>query len=104
MALSLEEVRRAAALARLRLSPAEEELYAGQLARVVAHIDHLREFESLAEEAVSRPGSEAADEPQPDPRCELFLANAPDSRGPFFVVPRMQAAGASPTDTDALDA
>ncbi len=33
MALSLEEVRRAAALARLRLSPAEEELYAGQLAR-----------------------------------------------------------------------
>ncbi len=103
MALSLEEVRRAAALARLRLSPAEEELYAGQLARIVAHIDHLREFETLAEEPGPRSPGEAADVPQPDPRGELFLDNAPEVRGPFFAVPRMQAGGAA-ADTDPPDA
>ena len=104
MALSLEEVRRAAALARLRLSPAEEELYAGQLARIVAHIDHLREFETLPEEPGPRSDSEAADVPQPDPRGELFLDNAPEVRGPFFAVPRMQAGGGGAADADPPDA
>lgn len=104
MALSLEEVRRAAALSRLRLSPAEEELYAGQLGRVVAHIDHLSEFEALAEEPDPPPGAEAADVPQPDPRGELFLDNAPEVRGPFFAVPRMQAGQGEAAETDPTDA
>ena len=104
MALSLEEVRRAAALARLRLSPVEEELYAGQLARIVAHIDHLREFETLAEEPGPRSPGEAADVPHPDPRGELFLDNAPEVRGPYFAVPRMQAGGGAAADTDPPDA
>ncbi|MEO8197025.1 MAG: Asp-tRNA(Asn)/Glu-tRNA(Gln) amidotransferase subunit GatC [Thermoanaerobaculia bacterium] len=103
MALSLEEVRRTAALSRLRLTPAEEELYAGQLGRIVAHIDHLREFETSTEEPDPPAGGEAADEPQPDPRGELFLENAPEVRGPFFAVPRMQAGGVGAADTDPVD-
>jgi aspartyl-tRNA(Asn)/glutamyl-tRNA(Gln) amidotransferase subunit C len=91
MALSLEEVRRAAALSRLKLTAAEEELFAGQLGRIVDHIDHLREFQAAAEEIDPESGVEAGDEPQPDPRSELFLDSAPDSRAPFFAVPRMLA-------------
>lgn len=104
MALSLEEVRRAAALSQLRLTPAEEELFAGQLGRIVAHIDHLREFETVVEEPDPGSGVEAADEPQPDPRGELFLDNAPEVRGPFFAVPRMLAGGGGPAGTDPQDA
>ena len=102
MSLSLEEVRRAATLACLRLTAEEESLFVGQLGRIVAHIDHLREFESLAEEPGPASGGEAPDEPSPDGRSELFLGNAPETRGPFFAVPRMRAGGA-PAGTDPLD-
>jgi aspartyl-tRNA(Asn)/glutamyl-tRNA(Gln) amidotransferase subunit C len=103
MSLSLQEVRSAAALSRLRLTAEEEQLFAEQLGRIVDHIDHLKEFASLEEDADSRPGREAADEPQPDPRGELFLSMAPEVRGPFFAVPRMLASGGS-NDADASDA
>lgn len=103
MALSLEEVRRAAALAKLRLTSAEEVLYAEQLGRIVAHIDHLREFETLAAELDPASGVEALDEPQVDLSGPLFFENAPEVRGPFFAVPRMQA-GTSSSGKDPLDA
>ena len=41
MALTLEEVRRIAALARLRLSPEEELRFVSQLGKIVDYIDHL---------------------------------------------------------------
>lgn len=98
MSLSLAEVRQAAALSRLRLTADEERLFVEQLGRVVAHIDHLREFETMPEEVDPAAGIEAADEPRPDPRSELFLENAPEVRGPFFAVPRMTAGGSAGTD------
>lgn len=103
MSLSLEEVRRAAALSRLRLTAAEEEMFAQQLGRVVAHIDHLQEFQSMAEAFDPASEVEAADEPQPDPRGSLFLENAPDVRGGFFAVPRMRAGGGGSTALDLPD-
>jgi aspartyl-tRNA(Asn)/glutamyl-tRNA(Gln) amidotransferase subunit C len=102
MSLSLDEVRRAAALARLRLTAEEEELFATQLGRIVAHIDHLKEFETAPAEPDPADGLEAADEPHPDSRSELFLDEAPQARGPFFVVPRMHA-GSRGNAADALD-
>jgi aspartyl-tRNA(Asn)/glutamyl-tRNA(Gln) amidotransferase subunit C len=100
MSLSRDEVRQAAALSRLRLTAGEELLFAEQLGRIVAHIDHLREFETSQEELDPAAGVEAEDEPRPDPRGELFLANAPEVRGSFFAVPRMTAGagGADPLD------
>lgn len=103
MSLSLEQVRRAAALSRLRLTAAEEELFAEQLGRVVAHIDHLREFATMEEVSDPASGVEALDEPQPDPRGELFLENAPDVRGRFFAVPRMLAGSGGSSAPDRLD-
>ena len=102
MTLSLEEVRRAAALSRLRLTAEEEGLFAAQLGRIVAHIDHLREFASLTADSDPAPGLEADDDPRPDPRGELFLANAPEVRGPFYAVPRMLAGGGA-AETDGPD-
>ncbi len=107
MALSLEDVRRAAALSRLRLTADEELLFVEQLGRIVAHIDQLREFEESPEEPDAAGGVEAADQPHPDARGELFLENAPEVRGPFFAVARMragspEAASGSPSG-DALD-
>jgi aspartyl-tRNA(Asn)/glutamyl-tRNA(Gln) amidotransferase subunit C len=102
MSLSLDQVRRAAALSRLRLTAEEEVLFAAQLGRIVDHIDHLSEFASLETGADPSSGAEASDEPQPDTRSELFLANAPEVRGPFFAVPRMQAGGGI-ADAGALD-
>jgi aspartyl-tRNA(Asn)/glutamyl-tRNA(Gln) amidotransferase subunit C len=100
MALSLEDVRRAAALSRLRLTAEEELLYVEQLGRIVAHIDHLREFESVAGEPEPVAGLEAADEPHPDGRGELFLEGAPETRGRFFVVARMQAGSSGALGSD----
>lgn len=90
MSLDAREVHRVAALARLRLSVEEEGLFAEQLGRVVEHIDRIRELDPapVAESAVAN-GFEAADEVAPGLDRELFLANAPASRGPFLVVPKV---------------
>ena len=93
MSLSLEEVRQAATLSRLRLTVEEEVQFAEQLGRIVAYIDQLRGFETSPEAPDPGSGVEAPDEPQPDPRGELFLENAPETRGPFYVVQRMRAGG-----------
>ncbi len=95
MSLSLDEVRRVAALARLKLSAAEEQLFAGQLSAI---LDRVRDLEgldltgvppmthALAEgEAVAlRP-----DAPAPGLTAEEALANAPDREGSCFKVPRI---------------
>ncbi len=103
MSLSLVEVRQAAALSRLRLTAEEETLFAEQLSRIVSHIDRLQEFETLAEVVDPTSGVEAPDTPHSDSRGELFLANAPEVRGPFFAVPRMKAGAGSPAASDPLD-
>jgi aspartyl-tRNA(Asn)/glutamyl-tRNA(Gln) amidotransferase subunit C len=95
MALSVEEVRRIAALARLRLEPGEEARLAGELSAI---LDYVRQLESLdvsgvepmthalaaGEEARLRP-----DEVRPGLPPERALANAPAREGTCFKVPRI---------------
>jgi aspartyl-tRNA(Asn)/glutamyl-tRNA(Gln) amidotransferase subunit C len=95
MSLSLEEVRRVAALARLKLSAAEEQLFAGQLSAI---LDQVRELDGLdltgvppmthalaeGEAVVLRP-----DAPAPGLTSDEALANAPDREGSCFKVPRI---------------
>jgi len=89
MALTREEVRGVAALARLELDESEEALFAAQLSRVLAYIDQLDRFETVElEPATAEPvGSE--DRPRPCLDSEVVLANAPAAFGPFVVVPRV---------------
>ncbi|HEY6324843.1 MAG TPA: Asp-tRNA(Asn)/Glu-tRNA(Gln) amidotransferase subunit GatC [Thermoanaerobaculia bacterium] len=48
MALTTEEVRKIASLARLRFTPEEEAALAGQLGKIVDYIDQLQHFEAGA--------------------------------------------------------
>ena len=95
MALSLDEVRRVAALARLKLSSEEEQLFAGQLSDILEHVRALETLDvtgvppmthALAEgEAVAlRP-----DTLVPGLTPEEALANAPARQGTCFKVPRI---------------
>lgn len=93
MALTPEEVRKIAHLARLRLTPAEEASFARQLGAVVDYIDQLRKFPSGEETPRAEAASglrEAEDRPEPCLDRELFLANAPAARDGFLVVPEVR--------------
>jgi aspartyl-tRNA(Asn)/glutamyl-tRNA(Gln) amidotransferase subunit C len=95
MSLSLDEVRRVAALARLKLSPEEELLFAGQLSAI---LDHVRELEALDVSGVPpmthalAEGEAVALRPDalvPGLTPEQALANAPAREGTCFKVPRI---------------
>ncbi|HVO19423.1 MAG TPA: Asp-tRNA(Asn)/Glu-tRNA(Gln) amidotransferase subunit GatC [Anaeromyxobacter sp.] len=94
MSLSLEEVRRIAALARLRLSPEEEERFAGQLSAILDHVRLLEELDVAAVEPMTHAlAGEApalrADLERPGLSAEVAVAAAPERAGTHFKVPRV---------------
>jgi aspartyl-tRNA(Asn)/glutamyl-tRNA(Gln) amidotransferase subunit C len=95
MALTTDNVRKIATLARLRLSPEEETLFAGQLGAIVDYIDQLQQYApgEGAEACVPvEPAGEheAADEIRPCLPREEFLANAPAAMDGFLLVPEVK--------------
>jgi aspartyl-tRNA(Asn)/glutamyl-tRNA(Gln) amidotransferase subunit C len=95
MALSLDEVRRIAALARLRLSAEEERTFAVQLSAILDHVRQLEELDVSGVEPMTH--ALAADEApglRPDavepslPPGEV-LAGVPAREGTLFKVPRI---------------
>jgi aspartyl-tRNA(Asn)/glutamyl-tRNA(Gln) amidotransferase subunit C len=93
MALTREDVKKIAALARLRFSPEEEAKLTGQLAKIVDYIDQLQRFAAAEPEAGSRGVREAEDRPRECLPRERFLANAPASMDAFLLVPEVKGAG-----------
>ena len=93
MALTHEDVRKIATLARLRFSPEEETKLSGQLATIVDYIDQLQGFEGAAPDASVQGVLEAADRPQDCLPRERFLANAPASMDGFLLVPEVKGGG-----------
>lgn len=95
MALSLEEVRWIAQLARLRLSPAEEETFAVQLSAILDYVADLANLDVGSVEPMTHalaagegaPLREDAVLPSLDPG--VALANAPAREGTCFKVPRI---------------
>jgi aspartyl-tRNA(Asn)/glutamyl-tRNA(Gln) amidotransferase subunit C len=94
MALTIEEVRKIAALARLRVPPEEEERFAAQLGQIVDYIDQLQAFAGSVEPERSAGLPEGADEIVPGLPREKFLANAPEERDGFLVVAEVKASEA----------
>ena len=93
MALTYEDVRKIATLARLRFAPEDEERFAGQLAEIVDYIDQLQSFQGQAP-AADVPGvREMADVPHECLPRERFLANAPASMDGFLLVPEVKGGG-----------
>jgi aspartyl-tRNA(Asn)/glutamyl-tRNA(Gln) amidotransferase subunit C len=93
VALTLDEVRRIAALARLSLSPEEERTFAGQLSAILDYVAQLAELDvtgvepmthALAERPALRP-----DAVHEGLAPEEALANAPAREGTTFKVPRI---------------
>ncbi len=95
MSLSLEEVRRIAALARLELSPEEERTFAVQLSAILEHVEQLRELDVSQVEPMTHAlaaGEAPAlrrDEVEPSLSPDEALANAPARVDTLFKVPRI---------------
>jgi aspartyl-tRNA(Asn)/glutamyl-tRNA(Gln) amidotransferase subunit C len=94
MALSLDEVRRIAALARLRLSPDEENRLAGELSAILDYVRQLEELDVSGVEPMTHALAAAEtpfreDEPAPCLPPDQALANAPAREGTCFQVPRI---------------
>ncbi len=104
MSLSLEEVRRIASLARLKLSPEEEARFAGQLSAILGYVEELKTLDVSGIEPMTHAlaaippasgerGPEAAplraDEVLPSLGAEVAVAEAPARAGTHFKVPRI---------------
>lgn len=93
MSVSLDEVKKIAKLARLRLTEAEAALYGGQLTKIV---DSMAELSKADTEGVSPTTSVLGavnvmrdDAPSPFEDAEALLANAPERDGPYFKVKKV---------------
>ena len=95
MAIDRAQVRHVARLARLALSPEEEERFAAQLAHVLEYIERLQAIDVEGVEPLSFAGDAQAgialreDEVRPSLPREKILAQAPEQDGQAFVVPRI---------------
>ncbi|MEP7012468.1 MAG: Asp-tRNA(Asn)/Glu-tRNA(Gln) amidotransferase subunit GatC [Acidobacteriota bacterium] len=94
MALTTEEVRKIATLARLRFSPEEEGRLTAQLGQIVEYIDQLHAFAGSAEPESLAGLPEGEDSVVPGLPREMFLANAPEERDGFLVVAEVKASEA----------
>lgn len=93
MALSTDDVKKIAALARLRFTPEEEALLTRQLGAIVRYIDQLQGFAGTEPLAGEGGGREAPDQARPGLLRERFLANAPRALDVFLVVPEVKGGG-----------
>lgn len=91
MAISIEEVRHIARLARLHLTEAEEQRYTQQLSDILEYASRLQEVDTahisptasvLPLHAPLRP-----DQPRPSTPREQILGNAPEEEQGMFRVP-----------------
>jgi len=102
MKISREDVVRVAELAHLGLSPAEVELYRGQLDAILTYVDKLKELDTASVEPMAQvlhiATSESGAQQHPELRDDVsqpcnvagpVLAGAPEAQAPFFRVPKV---------------
>ncbi len=93
MALTLEQVRHVATLARLALTPEEEQRFATQLSAVLDAVAQLQALDVEAVEPTSHATLAASllreDATRPSLPPEKSLANAPAKAGTSFAVPKI---------------
>ncbi|MBI3622309.1 MAG: Asp-tRNA(Asn)/Glu-tRNA(Gln) amidotransferase subunit GatC [Nitrospirae bacterium] len=97
MALSQDDVRHVATLARLALDDAETARFGRQLSRILDYIQTLNELDTSQIEPTAHVVPMANvwrdDEVEPSPGREAVLGNAPDRTDEFFRVPKIIAEG-----------
>ena len=93
MKITSEEVRHVAILARLDLTPDEQERLTGQLGRILEYMDKLGELDTAGVEPMSH-AVDAVNVLRPDravnqPQTEALLRNAPAREDDFLSVPKI---------------
>ena len=93
MAITREEVRRVAALARLRLEPDEEERLTADLGHILDAFAKLQALDTagvVPSRALAEPATPLRDDAVTNPDAsDDLLANAPASEGRWFRVPKI---------------
>ncbi len=93
MKLTLQEVRHVAALARLSLSPEEEERYRHQLSAILEAMEQLKALDTKdvapTSHAIAEDSMLREDVVIPSIEPAKALANAPDKVGTSFAVPKI---------------
>ncbi|MBI2932679.1 MAG: Asp-tRNA(Asn)/Glu-tRNA(Gln) amidotransferase subunit GatC [Planctomycetes bacterium] len=93
MAIDRDTVRKVALLGRLDLDESSLERFQAQLGAILDYIDQLKKLDVAGVEPLAHAGDFAnvfrEDAPRPSLSTEEALRNAPESTGPFFVVPKI---------------
>jgi aspartyl-tRNA(Asn)/glutamyl-tRNA(Gln) amidotransferase subunit C len=91
-----EQVHKVALLARLDLTPEEEEQFTTQMGSILDYFEQLSELDVSNVEPTTRAidvsNVTRADQLQPYPERETILNQAPDQEGDFFKVPQIMSA------------
>jgi len=91
--ISRSQVQHVAHLARLALTPAEEERFTEQLGSILAYVEQLSQLDTTGIDPVmserSLTESLRPDQSRPWPSREDLMGNAPDRAGDFFKVPKI---------------
>jgi aspartyl-tRNA(Asn)/glutamyl-tRNA(Gln) amidotransferase subunit C len=91
--IDLEQVRKVALLARLELSPEEEEQFTGQLSSILEYVEQLGELDTENVEPTTRAielsNITRSDALEPFAGREDILRCAPDREEDFFKVPKI---------------
>ena len=93
MKITSEEIRHVAVLARLDLTPDEQERLTGQLGRILEYMDKLNELDTAGVEPMSH-AVDVVNVLRPDravnqPQTEALLSNAPAREDDFLSVPKI---------------
>ena len=92
-AIDKEQVHKVAHLARLQLTPEEEEQFTVQLGDILQYFEQLNELETEnvkpTTRAINLSNVTRTDELEPFPNREDILKCAPESDGEFFKVPKI---------------
>ncbi len=88
-----EQVRKVANLARLELTPEEEEQFTSQLGNIIDYFQQLNELDvsdvAPTTRAIDVSNVTRTDELQPYLEREAILQGAPEQEGEFFKVPKI---------------
>ena len=91
-----EQVRKVALLARLELTPEEEEQFTSQLGSILEYFEQLSELDvsdvQPTARAIDVSNVTRSDELQPYSDRQAILNSAPDQEGDFFKVPQILSA------------
>ncbi|QLE55012.1 Asp-tRNA(Asn)/Glu-tRNA(Gln) amidotransferase subunit GatC [Nostoc sp. TCL26-01] len=88
-----EQVRKVALLARLELTPEEEEKFTTQLGSILDYVQQLSELDVSdvppTTRAIDMSNVTREDDLQPYPERDAILNSAPEQEGEFFRVPKI---------------